>query len=92
MFFLKDWNFKLFKDILSHFDNLSPKNQYFFTFQVPTFKIHLFTGIQILCIVVLWVVKSSAAALAFPFVLILMVPVRKSLVLVFNPPELEYVR
>ena len=52
---------------------------------------HIFTGIQLLCLAVLWVVKSTAAALAFPFFLIMLVPVRKILGRVFLPSELEAV-
>lgn len=37
---------------------------------------HLFTFIQLICLAVLWVVKSTEASLAFPFVLILTVPLR----------------
>ncbi|XP_014681091.1 PREDICTED: anion exchange protein 2-like [Priapulus caudatus] len=59
--------------------------------KVPTFKIHLFTIIQILCIGVLWAVKSSAAALAFPFVLLLVVPVRKAITLIFTSTELAQI-
>jgi len=54
---------------------------------------HMFTAIQVLCVGVLWAVKSSPAALAFPFVLILLVPFR-SFVLpkIFNEEELAEVR
>ncbi len=49
----------------------------FFFFQVRTYKMHLFTGIQIVCLGILWVVKSTQAALAFPFFLILTIPLKK---------------
>lgn len=38
---------------------------------------NLFTCIQLACIVLLWVVKSTVASLAFPFVLIMTVPLRR---------------
>uniref|UniRef100_K7FMA2 Anion exchange protein n=1 Tax=Pelodiscus sinensis TaxID=13735 RepID=K7FMA2_PELSI len=47
--------------------------------KVKTWRMHLFTCIQLACIVVLWVVKSTVASLAFPFVLILTVPLRRFL-------------
>ncbi|XP_013387963.1 anion exchange protein 2 isoform X2 [Lingula anatina] len=47
-----------------------------FVRKVRTWKMHIFTVIQILCLAVLWVVKSTPAALGVPFVLILMVPLR----------------
>ncbi|OCT63346.1 anion exchange protein 3 [Xenopus laevis] len=45
--------------------------------KVCTWRMHLFTCVQLSCIVILWVVKSSPASLAFPFLLILTVPLRK---------------
>ncbi|XP_030630473.1 anion exchange protein 2a [Chanos chanos] len=44
--------------------------------KVRTLRMHLFTGIQMICLAVLWAVMSTVASLAFPFVLILTVPVR----------------
>ncbi|XP_063079216.1 solute carrier family 4 member 1a (Diego blood group) [Engraulis encrasicolus] len=43
---------------------------------VPTLKMHLFTLIQVVCLAVLWVVKSSNFSLALPFILILTIPLR----------------
>lgn len=37
---------------------------------------NLYTGIQFFILVVLWIVKSTKASLAFPFLLILCVPIR----------------
>ena len=37
---------------------------------------HLFTALQLLCLAVLWAVMSTAASLAFPFLLLLTVPLR----------------
>lgn len=44
--------------------------------QVSTGRMHLFTAIQIVCLALLWIVKSSPASLALPFVLILTIPLR----------------
>lgn len=44
--------------------------------QVRTFKMHLFTIIQLLCLALLGVIKFTKAALAFPFILLLLVPFR----------------
>lgn len=44
--------------------------------QVSTGRMHLFTAIQIVCLAVLWIVKSSPASLALPFILILTIPLR----------------
>lgn len=54
---------------------------------------HLFTCIQLGCIALLWVVKSTAASLAFPFVLLLTVPLRRCLLpRLFQDRELQAVR
>nr|XP_015833088.1 PREDICTED: band 3 anion transport protein isoform X2 [Tribolium castaneum] len=57
--------------------------------KVKTAKMHLFTFIQLMCLVVLWTVKSTEASLAFPFFLILMVPLRSYLTRIFSPRELR---
>ncbi|KAL7734702.1 hypothetical protein ACLKA6_010995 [Drosophila palustris] len=57
--------------------------------RVRPWKLHLFTTIQVLCLVVLWSVKSSKFSLAFPFFLILMVPIRQRLTSLYKPEELQ---
>uniref|UniRef100_A0A669E8I3 Solute carrier family 4 member 1b (Diego blood group) n=1 Tax=Oreochromis niloticus TaxID=8128 RepID=A0A669E8I3_ORENI len=44
--------------------------------RVSTGRMHLYTAIQIVCLGVLWLVKSSQMSLALPFVLILTIPLR----------------
>ncbi|XP_058486375.1 anion exchange protein 2b isoform X3 [Solea solea] len=44
--------------------------------KVRTLRMHLFTSIQVVCLAALWAVMSTQASLAFPFVLILTVPVK----------------
>ncbi|KAM6898241.1 solute carrier family 4 member 1b (Diego blood group) [Lycodopsis pacificus] len=44
--------------------------------RVSTGRMHLFTAIQIVCLAVLWIVKSSPVSLALPFILILTIPLR----------------
>ncbi|EDW37546.1 GL16294 [Drosophila persimilis] len=57
--------------------------------RVRPWKLHLFTTIQVLCLAVLWTVKSSRFSLAFPFFLIMMVPIRQRLVALYKPEELQ---
>ncbi|XP_008147490.2 band 3 anion transport protein [Eptesicus fuscus] len=59
--------------------------------RVKTWRMHLFTGIQIVCLAGLWAVKSfQATSLALPFVLILTVPLRRLLLpLIFRNLELQ---
>ncbi|CAJ1078751.1 anion exchange protein 3-like [Xyrichtys novacula] len=58
--------------------------------KVKTWRMNMFTMFQLGCIVALWVVKSTVASLAFPFVLIMTVPLRR-LVLsrIFEERELQ---
>nr|XP_048301761.1 band 3 anion transport protein [Myodes glareolus] len=61
-----------------------------FVKRVKTWRMHLFTVIQIVCLAGLWAVKSSSASLALPFVLILTVPLRRFLLpLIFSGLELQ---
>ncbi|XP_061447357.1 band 3 anion transport protein isoform X2 [Rhineura floridana] len=58
--------------------------------KVKTLRMHIFTLTQIVCLVLLWVVKSTPASLALPFLLILTVPLRRFLLpLYFSELELK---
>ena len=57
--------------------------------RVPVWTIHKFTFIQLCCLVVLWVVKASAAAIIFPLFIALTVPVRLLLDRFFEAEHLE---
>ncbi|XP_076764623.1 anion exchange protein Ae2 isoform X3 [Xylocopa sonorina] len=57
--------------------------------RVQTYKMHIFTLIQILCLAILWIVKSTRAALALPFFLILMIPLRAQMSHYFTAAELR---
>lgn len=57
--------------------------------RVPTLKMHLYTLIQCAGLGVLYAVKSSRFSLAMPFFLVLMVPLRMSLVYIFTPLQLR---
>ncbi|XP_029722114.2 anion exchange protein 3 isoform X4 [Aedes albopictus] len=60
-----------------------------FVRRVPSWKMHIFTAVQIMALAMLWAVKSSAFSLAFPFFLIMMVPIRKQMERMFSPLELR---
>lgn len=44
--------------------------------KVRTLRMHLYTAVQVVCLAVLWAVMSTIVSLAFPFLLILTVPVK----------------
>ncbi|XP_052080368.1 anion exchange protein 2-like isoform X2 [Mytilus californianus] len=61
-----------------------------FVRRVKTMKMHLFTIIQLVLLVMLLIIKSTAAALAFPLFVILLVPLRISgLPRIFTGQELH---
>uniref|UniRef100_A0A8C5K1Q8 Anion exchange protein n=1 Tax=Jaculus jaculus TaxID=51337 RepID=A0A8C5K1Q8_JACJA len=55
---------------------------------VPLGRVHLFTAIQLACLGLLWIIKSTPAAIIFPLMLLGLVGVRKALEWVFSPQEL----
>ncbi|XP_056306982.1 anion exchange protein 2b [Danio aesculapii] len=58
--------------------------------KVRTLRMHLFTAIQVVCLAVLWAVMSTVASLAFPFVLIMTVPVKMFLLpRIFSNREMQ---
>jgi len=58
--------------------------------KVKTNKIHLFTGIQLLGFLVVLVIENSPFAPFFPFVILLMIPLRRSILgRIFTDEELE---
>lgn len=59
--------------------------------RVQAWKMHVFTLVQVFALVVLWTVKSSQFSLAFPFFLIMMVPLRQRLTMIFSPREMNAV-
>uniref|UniRef100_A0A8C5C5S9 Anion exchange protein n=1 Tax=Gadus morhua TaxID=8049 RepID=A0A8C5C5S9_GADMO len=58
--------------------------------QVSTARMHVYTTIQVVCLGILWIVKSSPASLALPFVLILTIPLRMFMTgRLFTPLEMR---
>ncbi|XP_019061579.1 anion exchange protein 4 isoform X4 [Fukomys damarensis] len=55
---------------------------------VPLNRVHLFTAIQLACLGLLWIIKSTPAAIIFPLMLLGLAGVRKALEWVFSPQEL----
>ncbi|XP_073827647.1 na[+]-driven anion exchanger 1 isoform X14 [Musca autumnalis] len=63
---------------------------YMFLRQVPIKRVHLFTIIQLACLICLWLIKSfSATSILFPLMLVVMIGIRKALDLVFTRRELK---
>ncbi|XP_051016323.1 electroneutral sodium bicarbonate exchanger 1 [Acomys russatus] len=57
---------------------------------VPLRKVHLFTLVQFTCLVLLWVIKASPAAIVFPMMVLALVFVRKVMDLCFSKRELSW--
>ena len=58
---------------------------------VPRWKMNLYTLVQCIGLAALWGVKSSPAALFFPFFIVAMIPLRFSLKFIFSSSELKAV-
>ncbi|XP_060894255.1 solute carrier family 4 member 4a isoform X5 [Labrus mixtus] len=57
---------------------------------VPLRKVHLFTFIQILCLALLWILKSTVAAIVFPVMILALVAVRKAMDYMFSQHDLSF--
>ncbi|XP_062321224.1 sodium bicarbonate cotransporter 3 isoform X1 [Osmerus eperlanus] len=57
---------------------------------VPLWKVHVFTLVQLTCLVLLWVIKASAAAVVFPMMVLALVFIRKLLDFCFTNRELSW--
>ncbi|XP_073474322.1 electrogenic sodium bicarbonate cotransporter 4 isoform X1 [Aquarana catesbeiana] len=57
---------------------------------VPLRRVHLFTVVQIVCLTVLWILKSTVAAIIFPVMILGLMMVRKMLDWVFSQHDLAW--
>ncbi|XP_052632511.1 electroneutral sodium bicarbonate exchanger 1-like [Harpia harpyja] len=57
---------------------------------VPLRKVHFFTAIQLICLVLLWTIKVSRAAIIFPLMVLALVFVRKAMDFCFSKRELSF--
>ncbi|CAH0726441.1 unnamed protein product, partial [Brenthis ino] len=81
---------QFFDRILIMFMPQKYQPDHMFLRQVPIRRVHLFTAIQLTCLVCLWVIKSfSMTSILFPLMLVVMIGIRKSLDLFFTRRELK---
>uniref|UniRef100_A0A4W6F5L3 Anion exchange protein n=1 Tax=Lates calcarifer TaxID=8187 RepID=A0A4W6F5L3_LATCA len=68
------------------------KHQPDFSFlrHVPLRRVHLFTLVQIVCLAVLWILKSTFLAIIFPVMILGLMVVRKLLDLMFSQHDLAW--
>ncbi|XP_044062782.1 sodium bicarbonate cotransporter 3 isoform X1 [Siniperca chuatsi] len=57
---------------------------------VPLWKVHVFTVVQLSCLIVLWIIKASAAAVVFPMMVLALVFIRKLLDFCLTKRELSW--
>uniref|UniRef100_A0A3Q0RKF4 Anion exchange protein n=1 Tax=Amphilophus citrinellus TaxID=61819 RepID=A0A3Q0RKF4_AMPCI len=71
---------------------MPPKHQPDFSFlrHVPMRRVHLFTLVQIMCLAVLWILKSTFLAIIFPVMILGLMVVRKLLDLMFSQHDLAW--
>nr|XP_026253197.1 electrogenic sodium bicarbonate cotransporter 4 isoform X2 [Urocitellus parryii] len=58
---------------------------------VPLRRIHLFTLVQIICLAVLWILKSTVAAIIFPVMILGLIIVRRLLDFIFSQHDLAWI-
>jgi hypothetical protein len=58
--------------------------------RVPHWKVHAFTAVQLVCLIVLWLVKEHPQfGILFPLFIALLVPLRFALSRFFLPQQLQ---
>ncbi|KAM4568004.1 sodium bicarbonate cotransporter 3 isoform 2-T2 [Fundulus diaphanus] len=57
---------------------------------VPLWKVHVFTVVQLSCLIILWVIKASRAAVVFPMMVLALVFIRKLMDFCFTKRELSW--
>ncbi|XP_075457479.1 electrogenic sodium bicarbonate cotransporter 4 isoform X4 [Ascaphus truei] len=57
---------------------------------VPLRRVHLFTLVQIICLAILWILKSTVAAIIFPIMILGLMMVRKMLDWLFSQHDLAW--
>ncbi|XP_039612326.1 anion exchange protein 3 isoform X2 [Polypterus senegalus] len=81
---------QLYERLLLMFTPSKHHPDHIYVTKVKTWRMNLFTCIQLFCIVILWIVKSTVASLAFPFILLMTVPLRRFLLPhIFEDRELK---
>ncbi|XP_072351358.1 electrogenic sodium bicarbonate cotransporter 1-like isoform X2 [Scyliorhinus torazame] len=71
---------------------MPPKHQPDFIYlrHVPLRRVHLFTFIQAICLAMLWILKSTVAAIIFPVMILALVAVRKGMDYIFSQHNLSF--
>ncbi|XP_035714213.1 electroneutral sodium bicarbonate exchanger 1 isoform X3 [Folsomia candida] len=81
---------QFFDRILIMFMPTKYQPDYMFLRQVPLMRVHMFTMIQLACLIMLWLIKSfRSTSILFPLMLVVMIVVRKLLDFVFSQRELK---
>uniref|UniRef100_A0A3B3Y843 Anion exchange protein n=1 Tax=Poecilia mexicana TaxID=48701 RepID=A0A3B3Y843_9TELE len=57
---------------------------------VPLWKVHVFTAVQLSCLIILWAIKATEAAVIFPMMVLALVFIRKLLDFCFTKRELSW--
>ncbi|XP_044008720.1 sodium bicarbonate cotransporter 3 isoform X4 [Aphidius gifuensis] len=81
---------QFFDRILIMFMPVKYQPDYMFLRQVPLKRVHVFTLIQMACLITLWTIKSfKSTSILFPLMLVVIVGIRKLLDLCFTQRELK---
>ncbi|XP_043467162.1 sodium bicarbonate cotransporter 3 isoform X2 [Leptopilina heterotoma] len=81
---------QFFDRILIIFMPVKYQPDHMFLRQVPLKRVHMFTFIQLACLICLWLIKSfHSTSILFPLMLVVMIGIRKALDIMFTQRELK---
>lgn len=82
---------QFFERILILFMPAKYQPNYVYLRHVQTSRVHLFTAIQLICMIVMWIIKSvKTTSIAFPLMLIALIGVRKLMDFIFTQSDLYW--
>ncbi|KAL8603683.1 hypothetical protein ACOMHN_017180 [Nucella lapillus] len=96
VFFYMGWSalggMQLIDRLLLLFMPVKYQPDYIYLRHVPLWRVHLYTFIQVMCLVALWVVKSiKSISIVFPLLVVFTGVVRKLIECIFTQKELMYI-
>uniref|UniRef100_A0A672IHE3 Anion exchange protein n=1 Tax=Salarias fasciatus TaxID=181472 RepID=A0A672IHE3_SALFA len=89
-FFVCSFAFQFWERIKLYLMPAKHQPDFSFLRHVPLRRVHLFTLVQIVCLAVLWILKSTFLAIIFPVMILGLMAVRKLLDLMFSQHDLAW--
>ncbi|PIK39341.1 putative sodium bicarbonate cotransporter 3 isoform X3 [Apostichopus japonicus] len=81
---------QFFHRILLYIIPTKHQPDYTFLRHVKLWRVHIFTLVQLICLILLWLIKTSKAAIVFPLMVLAVVFIRKLMEVFFTQYELSF--